>query len=56
MAHWLKPGKAMEPILLSLLGFTGADPVTFDVNAIDPTIEAIKKEQLLLLPGKANRF
>jgi L-serine dehydratase len=34
-----------------LLGLTGADPVTFDVNAIDPTIAAIKNDQLLNVAG-----
>jgi len=34
-----------------LLGLTGADPVTFDVDAIDPTIAAIKNDQLLTLAG-----
>lgn len=34
-----------------LLGMTGADPVTFDVNAIDPTIKTIKEEQRLTLAG-----
>jgi L-serine dehydratase len=35
-----------------LLGLTGADPVTFDVNAIDSTIATIKKDELLNLGGK----
>lgn len=34
-----------------LLGLTGADPVTFDVNAISSTISRIKEEQLLSLAG-----
>ncbi len=34
-----------------LLGMTGADPVTFDVNAIDSTIESIKTGQELALSG-----
>ena len=34
-----------------LLGMMAADPVTFDVDAIDPTITAIKQEQRLLLAG-----
>jgi L-serine dehydratase len=34
-----------------LLALTGADPVTFDVNAIDPTIAAIKNDQLLNVAG-----
>lgn len=32
-----------------LLGLTGADPVTFDVNAIDSTIASIKQDQVLSL-------
>jgi L-serine dehydratase len=35
-----------------LLGLTGADPVTFDVNAIDSTIAKIKNDELLNLGGK----
>lgn len=35
-----------------LLGMTGADPVTFNVEAIDPTIKTIKEEQQLSLAGK----
>ncbi len=35
-----------------LLGLTGADPVTFDVNAIDSTIAVIKEDQLLSLSGE----
>jgi L-serine dehydratase len=35
-----------------LLGLTGADPVTFDVNEIDSTIATIKQEQLINLGGK----
>lgn len=35
-----------------LLGLTGADPVTFDVNAISSTITRIKDEQLLSLAGE----
>ena len=34
-----------------LLGMTGADPVTFDVNAIDATVDHIKIEQRLFLSG-----
>jgi len=34
-----------------LLGMIGADPVTFDVNAIDTTIQEIKSEQRLLVSG-----
>lgn len=35
-----------------LLGLTGADPVTFDVNAISSTVTRIKEEQLLSLAGE----
>lgn len=35
-----------------LLGMTGADPVTFEVDAVGPTIQRIKDEHLLLLGGK----
>nr|WP_121269659.1 L-serine ammonia-lyase [Pedobacter schmidteae] len=35
-----------------LLGLTGADPVTFDVNAIDSTIACIKQDQVLSLTGQ----
>lgn len=35
-----------------LLGLMGADPVTFDVSAIDSTITRIKEEQLLSLAGE----
>lgn len=35
-----------------LLGLTGADPVTFDVNAIDSTIASIKQDQVLSLAGQ----
>ena len=34
-----------------VLGLTGADPVTFEVDAIDSTIAAIKDNQQLLLSG-----
>ena len=34
-----------------LLGMIGADPVTFDVDAIDTTIQQIKSEQRMLLSG-----
>jgi L-serine dehydratase len=34
-----------------LLGMTGADPVTFDVNAIDSTIQSIKDGHQLVLGG-----
>lgn len=36
------------------LGLMGLDPVTFDVNAINTTIQKIKDEHQLLLAGKRN--
>lgn len=35
-----------------ILGLSGADPVTFDVNAIDTTIATIKTDKKLQLAGK----
>lgn len=35
-----------------LLGLCGEDPVTFDVNCIDSTIERIREEKALLLGGE----
>ncbi|MGY4383624.1 L-serine dehydratase [Pedobacter sp. UYP24] len=46
-----KTGKGHGTDVAILLGLTGADPVTFDVNAIDPTIDAIKNDKLLNLSG-----
>lgn len=46
-----KTGKGHGTDVAILLGLTGADPVTFDVNAIDSTIEAIKHQQQLRLQG-----
>ncbi len=46
-----KTGKGHGTDVAILLGLTGADPVTFDVNAIDSTIAAIKNDQLLNLSG-----
>ncbi|MES2828654.1 MAG: L-serine ammonia-lyase [Bacteroidota bacterium] len=46
-----KTGKGHGTDVAILLGLTGADPVTFDVNAIDSTVEAIKNDQLLNLSG-----
>lgn len=46
-----KTGKGHGTDIAVLLGLAGGDPVTFDVNAIDSTIEAIKQDQLLNLAG-----
>jgi len=46
-----KTGKGHGTDIAILLGMTGADPVTFDVNAIDSTIENIKQQQQLHLDG-----
>jgi L-serine dehydratase, iron-sulfur-dependent, single chain form len=47
-----KTGKGHGTDVAILLGLAGADPVTFDVNSIDCTIESIKKEQSLILAGE----
>ncbi len=47
-----KTGKGHGTDIAVLLGLAGGDPVTFDVNAIDSTIEAIKHDQLLTLAGE----
>lgn len=47
-----KTGKGHGTDVAILLGLTGADPVTFDVNAIDSTVDAIKKDQLLKLANE----
>jgi L-serine dehydratase len=49
-----KTGKGHGTDIAILLGMTGADPVTFDVNAIDSTIESIKYQQQLRLNGNHN--
>ena len=46
-----KTGKGHGTDVAILLGLTGADPVTFDVNAIDSTIANIKEQQILHLAG-----
>jgi L-serine dehydratase len=46
-----KTGKGHGTDIAILLGLTGADPVTFDVNAIDSTINDIKTNQILILAG-----
>ena len=47
-----KTGRGHGTDIAILLGMTGADPVTFDVNAIDSTIESIKHQQQLRLNGR----
>ncbi|MBG6235189.1 L-serine dehydratase [Pedobacter sp. CAN_A7] len=47
-----KTGRGHGTDIAILLGMTGADPVTFDVNAIDSTIESIKQQQQLRLNGR----
>lgn len=47
-----KTGRGHGTDIAILLGMTGADPVTFDVNAIDSTIESIKHQQSLRLYGR----
>ncbi len=44
-----KTGKGHGTDIAILLGLAGGDPVTFDVNAIDSTIEEIKLNQSLTL-------
>lgn len=47
-----KTGKGHGTDIAILLGLSGNDPVTFDVNAIDSTIAAIKTSHKLVLSGK----
>ncbi|WP_316835679.1 L-serine ammonia-lyase [Pedobacter nutrimenti] len=49
-----KTGKGHGTDVAILLGMSGADPVTFDVNAIDSTVETIKSNQQLQLNGTNN--
>jgi L-serine dehydratase len=44
-----KTGKGHGTDIAILLGLMGGDPVTFDVNAIDSTVETIKNTKELLL-------
>ncbi|RZK43750.1 MAG: L-serine ammonia-lyase [Pedobacter sp.] len=44
-----KTGKGHGTDIAILLGLSGGDPVTFDVNAIDSTIAQIKKDEKLSL-------
>jgi L-serine dehydratase len=46
-----KTGKGHGTDVAILLGMTGADPVTFDVNSIDSTVEGIKHQHQLRLHG-----
>ena len=46
-----KTGKGHGTDIAILLGLMGGDPVTFDVNAIDSTVEEIKQKQVLQLGG-----
>ena len=47
-----KTGKGHGTDVAILLGLAGADPVTFDVNSIECTVESIKKDQSLILAGE----
>lgn len=47
-----KTGKGHGTDIAILLGLSGADPVTFDVNAIDSTIATIKTAQSLSFAGE----
>lgn len=46
-----KTGKGHGTDIAILLGLSGGDPVTFDVNAIDSTVASIKETQKLFLNG-----
>jgi L-serine dehydratase len=46
-----KTGKGHGTDVAILLGLTGADPVTFDVDAVTPTFESIQKTKKLNLAG-----
>jgi len=47
-----KTGKGHGTDVAVILGLTGADPVTFDVNSINSTIDKIKTTHQLELPNK----
>ena len=47
-----KTGKGHGTDIALQLGLLGADPVTFDVNAVQPTIDRIREKQELHLGGK----
>ena len=44
-----KTGKGHGTDVAILLGLTGADPVTFDVDAVTPTFESIQRDKKLNL-------
>jgi len=46
-----KTGKGHGTDVAILLGLTGADPVTFDVDAVTPTFEGMQKDKKLNLAG-----
>jgi len=46
-----KTGKGHGTDVAILLGLTGADPVTFDVDAVTPTFESIQRDKKLNLAG-----
>ncbi len=46
-----KTGKGHGTDIAILLGLSGGDPVTFDVNAIDSTVASIKETNLLNING-----
>ncbi|MCX2573842.1 L-serine ammonia-lyase [Pedobacter sandarakinus] len=47
-----KTGKGHGTDVAILLGLTGADPVTFNVDAVTPTFEGIQRDKKLNLAGK----
>ncbi|MBC7555063.1 MAG: L-serine ammonia-lyase [Taibaiella sp.] len=49
-----KTGKGHGTDVAVLLGLCGEDPVTFDVNEINPRMEQIRNHKKLLLNGKKN--
>jgi len=50
-----KTGRGHGTDIAILLGLAGGDPVTFDVNAIDTTVDEIKQSQILTL-GASKRI
>lgn len=52
MGSLAKTGKGHGTDIAILLGLLGADPVTFDVDAINPTIDKIKSSKELNLDGQ----
>src|ERR1700744_916183 len=47
-----KTGKGHGTDIAIQLGLSGEDPVTFDVGAIDPTIEAIRTHKKISIGGE----